>query len=100
MNIEEIEYEEVLPTPKTGYEDLPNDVKKSIAKISGDKSDKKTDNYVLTYMIFGAAGGAFAFAKNRKVLHGVGLGLVGAYLYTKFIDTPKKIEKDDESEVQ
>ena len=64
MSIEEIEYEEVLPTPKTGYEDLPNEVKKSIAKISGQKSDKKTDNYVLTYMIFGAAGGCLLYTSD------------------------------------
>jgi hypothetical protein len=100
MAVEEVEYEELYEPPKTGYEELPEEVKRSIAKISGQSSDKKADNFVLTYLIFGAAGGAFAYAKKRKVLHGIGLGLIAAYLYTTFVDKPTKIGTDDESEVQ
>tara|TARA_R110000751_G_scaffold307535_1_gene429311 strand:+ start:8739 stop:9032 length:294 start_codon:yes stop_codon:yes gene_type:complete len=95
MAIEELQYEEVYEPPKTGYEELPDEVKLNIAKISGESSEKKVDNFVLTYLIFGAAGGAFAYAKKRKILHGVGLGLVVAYLYTSFIEKPIKEESDD-----
>tara|TARA_R110000751_G_scaffold42949_1_gene99350 strand:- start:1927 stop:2232 length:306 start_codon:yes stop_codon:yes gene_type:complete len=98
--VEEVDYEEVYEPPKTGYDNLPDEVKQSIAKISGDSSDKKADNFVLTYLIFGAAGGAFAYAKKRKVLHGIGLGLIAAYLYISFVDNPTKKEDNDESDVQ
>jgi hypothetical protein len=101
MAVEEVEYEELFEPPKTGFDKLPKDVKNSIQKISGKKTDEKTDNFVLTYLIFGAAGGAFAYTRRKKVLHGIGLGLVLAYIYTTLIDNDTKdLKKDDESEVQ
>jgi hypothetical protein len=93
MAVEEVEYEEVAAPPKTGFEKLPKNIQESIAKISGQAKELKSDNYVLTYLLFGAAGGAFAFYRNRKVLHGIGLGLVAAYLYTTFIDNKKTEQK-------
>lgn len=100
MAVEEVEYEELFEPPKTGFEDLPKEVKRSIQKIAGKKTDEKADNFVLTYLIFGAAGGAFAYTKKKKVLHGVGLGLVLAYIYTTLIDKDTKdLNKDDESKV-
>lgn len=93
MAVEEVEYEEIATPPKTGFDNLPKNIQESISKISGKASVKKSDNFVMTYTIFGAAGGAFAFYKNRKVLHGIGLGLIAAYLYTTFVETQKKEEK-------
>lgn len=93
MTVEEVEYEEIAAPPKTGYENLPKNVQESIAKISGKTPVKKSDNTVMTYTLFGAAGGALAFYKNRKVLHGIGLGLIAAYLYTKFVETEKREKK-------
>lgn len=99
MSIEEVDYEEVYETQKTGYEKLPKEVQKSIAKISGRAEDKKADSLVLTYLLFGAVGGAFAYIRNKRVLHGIGFGLITAYLYTTFVETPKKQEKNDDNQV-
>jgi len=89
--VEDVEFEEVQEVDEVAeeYDKLPKETKESIARIQGKKRVYESSE-TSTYLLGAALGGGYAVYKRKKVLLGVGFGILMAYFYLEFLDKPTK----------